>query len=115
MALEALRDRQLWKQKGAERLRLAGFGETEIAKWEKSDTNGDKERDIGDVKWVAKSEEREWDRGKVMLDEDAEDDMIAAGKRRGLKGEVGLEAAWKPKGKDGKGGGFLNSFKRALG
>ncbi len=60
-ALEALRDRQRWKQQGAERLRSAGFTEEEVGKWEKG--GGRREED---VKWNGKGEGREWDRGKVM-------------------------------------------------
>ena len=60
MALEALRDRQMFKQKQAERLREAGFDDIEIKKWE---DNG-KEKDITDVKWTARGEAREWDLGK---------------------------------------------------
>ena len=93
MALEALRDRELWKQKGAERLRAAGFGDEEIQKWE----NSGKEKGAEDVKWTEKGEAREWDRGKVVEE---------VGER---KGQVGLEEAWKR-----KGGGFLKDFKTAL-
>jgi hypothetical protein len=60
-ALEALRDRQKWKQQGADRLRAAGFTDEEIRKWEKG---GEKREE--DVKWAKKGESREWDRGKVM-------------------------------------------------
>ena len=63
-ALEALKDRQRWKQQGAERLRSAGFTEDEVSKWEKGG-----ERTEGDVRWRGKGEDREWDRGKVV-DED---------------------------------------------
>jgi hypothetical protein len=63
-ALEALRDRQKWKQQGADRLRAAGFTEDEISKWEKG---GEKRED--DVKWAKKGEGREWDRGKVVDDD----------------------------------------------
>jgi hypothetical protein len=63
-ALEALRDRQKWKQQGADRLRAAGFTEDEIKKWEKG---GEKREE--DVKWVKKGEGREWDRGKVLDDD----------------------------------------------
>ncbi len=63
-ALEALRDRQRWKQQGAERLRSAGFTEIEVQKWEK----GGEKREV-DVKWAKKGEGREWDRGKVVDDE----------------------------------------------
>jgi hypothetical protein len=94
MALEALRDREIWKQKGAERLRAAGFGDDEIKKW----TDSGKEKGADDVKWSREGEAREWDRGKVV-------DEVGERKR-----EVGLEAAWKR-----KGGGFLKDFKKALG
>ncbi|KAF4633995.1 hypothetical protein G7Y89_g4114 [Cudoniella acicularis] len=65
-ALEALRDRQKWKQQGADRLRAAGFTDDEIKKWEKG---GEKREE--DVKWAKKGESREWDRGKVIDDEGA--------------------------------------------
>lgn len=68
-ALEALRDRQKWKQQGAERLRSAGFSEADVKKWEKG---GDK--DESDVKWTKRGEGREWDRGKV-IDEDGQIDL----------------------------------------
>jgi hypothetical protein len=64
-ALEALRDRQKWHQAGAARLRAAGFTDEEIAKWEKG---GEKTEE--DVKWVKRGESREWDRGKVIDDEE---------------------------------------------
>lgn len=60
-ALEALRDRQKWKQQGADRLRAAGFTDEEVKKWEK----GGKKREE-DVRWAKTGEGREWDRGKVM-------------------------------------------------
>jgi hypothetical protein len=60
-ALEALRDRQKWKQQGADRLRAAGFTEKEVSKWEKG---GEKSEE--DVVWAKKGEGREWDRGKVV-------------------------------------------------
>lgn len=60
-ALEALRDRQKWKQQGADRLKAAGFTDEEVRKWEKG---GEKTED--DVKWAKKGEGREWDRGKVF-------------------------------------------------
>jgi hypothetical protein len=65
-ALEALRDRQKWKQQGADRLRAAGFTDDEIKKWEKG---GEKREE--DVKWAKKGEGREWDRGKVVDEEGA--------------------------------------------
>ncbi|THZ54290.1 hypothetical protein D6C90_00095 [Aureobasidium pullulans] len=60
-ALEALRDRQKWKQQGADRLRAAGFSEKHVTKWEKG---GEKSEE--DVVWAKKGEGREWDRGKVV-------------------------------------------------
>ncbi|KAI5917652.1 hypothetical protein F4810DRAFT_641389 [Camillea tinctor] len=63
-AVEAFRDRQKWKQQGAERLRSAGFTEDQIQKWEKGDR-----KDESDVRWNTHGGVREWDRGKV-LDED---------------------------------------------
>ncbi|THX20753.1 hypothetical protein D6D17_00470 [Aureobasidium pullulans] len=60
-ALEALRDRQKWKQQGADRLRAAGFSEKDVTKWEKG---GEKSEE--DVVWAKKGEGREWDRGKVV-------------------------------------------------
>ena len=63
-ALEALRDRQRWKQTGADRLRAAGFTDVEVSKWEKGE-----EKTEADVSWKGRGEGREWDRGKVV-DED---------------------------------------------
>jgi hypothetical protein len=60
-ALEALRDRQKYKQQHGDRLRQAGFTEEEIKKWEKG---GEKTEE--DVRWAKKGEGREWDRGKVV-------------------------------------------------
>ena len=60
-ALEAMRDRVKWKQQGADRLRAAGFTDTEVKKWEKGD-----KKDESDVTWAKKGEGREWDRGKVF-------------------------------------------------
>lgn len=59
-AAEAFRDRQKWKQQGADRLRSAGFTEEQVQKWENSD-----QQDEADVKWIKAGTEREWDRGKV--------------------------------------------------
>ncbi|KAM5452421.1 hypothetical protein MaudCBS49596_003239 [Microsporum audouinii] len=73
MALEALRDRALWKRKGAESLRRAGFEDKVIEKWEASKPfaglDSSDSRDIETVKWAKKGERREWDRGKA-IDED---------------------------------------------
>lgn len=70
-ALEALKDRQRWKQQGAERLKAAGFTDEEVKRWEKGD-----EKTEEDVTWARKGEGREWDRGKV-LDEDGDVDLKA--------------------------------------
>lgn len=64
LALEALRDRQRYRQQHADRLRAAGFTEEEVKKWEKG---GEKTED--DVRWAKRGEGREWDRGKVVDDE----------------------------------------------
>ncbi|KAK3943955.1 hypothetical protein QBC46DRAFT_253158 [Diplogelasinospora grovesii] len=58
-AVEAYRDRQRWKQQGADRLRAAGFTEEQVRKWE---TGG--EEDVDHVRWSKPGEQREWDRGK---------------------------------------------------
>ncbi|KAF7509301.1 hypothetical protein GJ744_008195 [Endocarpon pusillum] len=131
LALEALRDREIWKKKGADRLREAGFGEGEVKRWEEAQSavaSREREREKGaeDVKWNRKGEQREWDAGKVVFTGDKEPDQLdtayrAAGAgagagakgRRDLKGEIGLEAAWKRKGK-GKAGGLLGEMTRAL-
>ncbi|KAF2436450.1 hypothetical protein EJ08DRAFT_728968 [Tothia fuscella] len=63
-ALEALRDRQRFKQAHGDRLRAAGFSEVEVKKWEKG---GEKTEE--DVRWAKKGEGREWDRGKVVGDD----------------------------------------------
>ncbi|ORY11500.1 hypothetical protein BCR34DRAFT_565128 [Clohesyomyces aquaticus] len=70
-ALEALRDRQKWKQQGADRLRHAGFTDEQVKKWEKGD-----EKNEEDVVWTKKGEGREWDRGKVV-DDDGDVDLKA--------------------------------------
>ncbi|KAL1303837.1 hypothetical protein AAFC00_000294 [Neodothiora populina] len=68
-ALEALRDRNKWRQQGADRLRAAGFTDEEVRKWssQKVDpTTGERVMDDADVRWNKAGEGREWDRGKVM-------------------------------------------------
>lgn len=70
-AIEALKDRQRWKQQGAERLKAAGFSDEQVKRWEKGD-----EKTEEDVRWALKGEGREWDRGKVM-DEDGHVDLKA--------------------------------------
>ena len=66
-AVEAFRDRQKWKQQGADRLKAAGFSTDQIAKWEKGDEPNEE-----DVVWTRKGQAREWDRGKVV---DSEGDV----------------------------------------
>ena len=70
-ALEAYRDRQKWKQRGSDRLREAGFTDTQIKKWEKGDEKGEE-----DVVWSMKGQKREWDRNKVV-DEDGYTELKA--------------------------------------
>lgn len=61
-------------------MREAGFGDEEIERWEKSalTTKGgslladDGDRDVRDVKWRKRGEDKEWDSGKIRL-EDPED------------------------------------------
>ncbi|KAI0449346.1 hypothetical protein F5B21DRAFT_494583 [Xylaria acuta] len=60
-AVEAFRDRQKWKQQGADRLRSAGFTDEQIRKWEKGD-----KKDESDVQWDKAGGVREWDRGKLV-------------------------------------------------
>jgi len=62
--LEAMRDRQQWRLRGADRLRAAGFNEDVIKIWQNSGEN--QERNVEDVKWTKQGEAREWDRGKVV-------------------------------------------------
>ncbi|OJD17522.1 hypothetical protein AJ78_02391 [Emergomyces pasteurianus Ep9510] len=82
MALEALRDRALWRRKGADRLREAGFDEGLVEKWAGNgafagldgdrghiDMSRDRDKDVENVKWAKKGEKREWDRGKVLTDD----------------------------------------------
>lgn len=71
MALEALRDRQIWQKKHADRMRAAGFSNEEIRKWEDSG----REKDIRDVRWTGKGQTRAWDVGKdVEVSEDGDED-----------------------------------------
>lgn len=58
-AVEVFRDRQKWKQQGADRLRAAGFTDDQVKKWEMGG-----EPDIDDVRWAKAGEGREWDMGK---------------------------------------------------
>ncbi|KAJ5918267.1 hypothetical protein N7454_010642 [Penicillium verhagenii] len=80
-AMEALRDRARWRQKGEERLRAAGIGEETIGRWktESAPSSGvTGERDAEDVRWSKKGEGREWDRGKFVNDD----------------GHIDVRAAW---------------------
>lgn len=80
MALEALRDRTRWKQKGEERLRAAGINEEAINSWKNNTafTGADGEGNPEDVQWSKKGEGREWDRGKFVNDD----------------GHIDIRAAW---------------------
>ncbi|KAJ5766829.1 uncharacterized protein N7511_004445 [Penicillium nucicola] len=80
MALEALRDRTRWKQKGEERLREAGIDNTIIDRWKNNAafTGLKGEGNPEDVQWSKKGEGREWDRGKFVDDE----------------GHINVRAAW---------------------
>lgn len=74
LALEALRDRARWKQKGEERLREAGFNDAVVDRWKSNSSKpatggGDDEGRLEDVKWSKQGEDREWDRGKFVNDD----------------------------------------------
>ncbi|KAL4991496.1 hypothetical protein BDW68DRAFT_152111 [Aspergillus falconensis] len=71
LALEALRDRARWKQKGEDRLREAGFNSDIVERWKSSTpaAAGSDEGLVENVKWSTKSEGREWDRGKFVDDD----------------------------------------------
>lgn len=70
MALEALRDRTQWRQKGEERMRAAGINDTAIDRWKNNAAfAGMDEGRPEDVQWSKKGEKREWDRGKVVDDD----------------------------------------------
>ena len=80
LALEALRDRARWKQRGEERLREAGFSSEFVDRWKTNTTSTageDSEGRLEDVKWSKKGEGREWDRGK-FVDEDGHIDVKAS-------------------------------------
>ena len=109
MALEALRDRRAYAKKQGDRMREAGFDEQAISKWEKGGAE-QKERGWEDVRWKRKGEEREWDVGKVDLDDEAVAEAEVGkvnGKRRKVVDE---QDAWKR-----KGGGLLKGLRDALG
>ena len=79
LALEAVRDRARWKQRGEERLREAGFDDAFVKQWKSNTTStaGDSEGRLEDVKWSKKGEGREWDRGKYV-NEDGHIDVKAS-------------------------------------
>ena len=77
-ALEVLKDRERWKQQGAERLRSAGFTEDEVSKWE---NRGEKREE--DVRWKGRGEGREWDWGKVVDGEGMVDTRPEWGRLKG--------------------------------
>ncbi|KAJ5967844.1 hypothetical protein N7501_004092 [Penicillium viridicatum] len=79
MAMEALRDRERWRNKGEERLRTAGIDEAVIDKWKNNTAFAgvDGEGKAEDVQWSKKGEGREWDRGK-FVDDDGHIDIRAA-------------------------------------
>lgn len=58
-AVESFRDRKKWEQSQEQRMRAAGFGEEDIAKWKKGGQQNEE-----DVRWTKAGEKREWDRGK---------------------------------------------------
>ncbi|KAK4649605.1 uncharacterized protein QC761_120450 [Podospora bellae-mahoneyi] len=68
-AVELFRDRQKWKQQGADRLRAAGFTEEQIKKWERGGKESEKDM-FDSVKYTKKGEQREWDRGKSHSNSD---------------------------------------------
>ena len=110
MALEALRDRRSYAKKQGDRMREAGFDEAAISKWEGSGEQ--KEKGWEDVRWKRKGEEREWDVGKVDLDD--ADDAVAEAEVEKVNGRrkkvVDGQDAWKR-----KGGGLLKGLRDALG
>ncbi|KAH8714785.1 hypothetical protein GQ44DRAFT_688902 [Phaeosphaeriaceae sp. PMI808] len=59
--VETFRDRQRWKQQGADRLKAAGFTDDQVLKWEKGDAKNE-----DDVTWAKQGQAREWDRGKIV-------------------------------------------------
>ncbi|PIG83724.1 hypothetical protein AARAC_007565, partial [Aspergillus arachidicola] len=79
LALEAVRDRARWKQRGEDRLREAGFDDAFVKQWKSNTTptTGDSEGKLEDVRWSKKGEGREWDRGKYV-NEDGHIDVKAS-------------------------------------
>jgi len=64
-AVEAFRDRQKLRQNQEQRLRAAGFSLGEIQK-----AHGGDDRVERDVTWSKAGEKREWDKDKVLVDDD---------------------------------------------
>ena len=116
-ALNAMRDRANFQRAQASRLLAAGFSEEQVKKWESqpSKANGKEGADVRDVKWGAKGEQREWDRGKPLLGEDVTlsdpEDGLGNGESK-TKPQHAKKAerqqGWK------KSGGLLKGFKNAL-
>jgi hypothetical protein len=82
MALEALRDKEFWKHKGAEGCRLVGLG----MRRSRNDKTAGGEKGVEDARWTGKGHAREWNRGKVVQEEGDK------------KQKVDVEAAWWRKG-----------------
>jgi len=111
MALEALRDRQAWKLKHAERLREAGFADDEIRKWETCGT----EKDVTDVKWSQVGQAREWDLGKPILPTPDKATIDKEGLSEGKWKRPSVKAKDVKDGWKRKDSGFLKGLKSALG
>ncbi|KAL3471283.1 hypothetical protein BJX99DRAFT_250542 [Aspergillus californicus] len=79
LALEVLRDRNRWKQRGEDRLREAGFNNDIVERWKSNPSRavGDDEGRLENVKWSSKNEGREWDRGKFVDDDGHVDVKVA--------------------------------------
>lgn len=84
-SLEAVRDRAAWREKGAARLREAGFGEGVVGKWEGRGGEGDERA----LKWRGRGEGREWDLGKLEGGGDGDGEVVR-GKAAWTKGLGGL-------------------------
>jgi hypothetical protein len=58
-AVEAFRDHQKLRQSQNERMRAAGFSDTDLARF------NPREKTVDDVRWKKAGETKEWDAGKV--------------------------------------------------
>ena len=117
-ALNAMRDRSNFQRAQASRMLAAGFSDEQVKKWETTSSrpNNGETKDAKDLKWKAKGEEREWDKGKPLLGEhivfsDSEDEIKDEHKlsQKRLDKKTGTGGGWK------KSGGLLKGFKNALG